>query len=139
MRFLVNERGLSATTVKGYLSIVRAFLADRFETRTADLESLTAGDCHGFILRYGGNVCWRTFKMSAAAPRSFLRHLHQEGEIPADLADGILPAMKRRQPELPRSRRSSAAATGRPPPGDGTTPSCYRFRGWACAPAKPSR
>ena len=102
-RFLVNERCVSATTAKNYLSIVRAFLADRFGMRTADLGSLTVRDCNGFILRYGRNVCWRTSKMSATALRSFLRHLHQEGEIPADLADGILPAMRRRQPELPRS------------------------------------
>ena len=102
-RFLVNERCVSATTVKNYLSIVRAFLADRFGTRAADLGSLTVRDCNGFILRYGRNVSWRTSKMSATALRSFLRHLHQEGEIPADLVDGILPAMRRRQPELPRS------------------------------------
>ena len=102
-RFLVNERRVSAATVTRYQSIVRAFLADRFGTRTADPGSLTVRDCNAFILRYGRNVCWRTSKMSATALRSFLRHLHQEGEIPADLADGILPAMRRRQPELPRS------------------------------------
>lgn len=102
-RFLVNERGLSAATVKGYLLIVRAFLADRFGTRTVNLESLTVRDCNGFILRGSRNVCWRTSKKSATALRSFLRHLHQAGEIPADLADGILPAMNWRRTELPKS------------------------------------
>ena len=101
-RFLVNERGLSATTVRRYLSVVRAFLADRFGMRTVELGSLTVRDCNGFILRGSGSVRPGTSKMSATALRSFLRHLHQRGEIPADLADGVLPAMNWRRPELPR-------------------------------------
>ena len=102
-RSLVNERGLSSATLGRYLPIVRAFLAERFGTRTVAPESLTVRDCNGFILRRSRSVSWRTSKMSVTALRSFLRYLHHRGEIPADLASGILPVMSWRQSELPKS------------------------------------
>ena len=37
------------------------------------------------------------------ALRSFLRHLHQQGELPADLADAVLPVMCWRLSGLPKS------------------------------------
>ncbi len=102
-RFPVDERGLQATTVRRHLPIVRAFPAERFGMRAVDLASLTVGDCNGFILRNSRSSCRRTSGLSVTALRGFLRHLHQGGGIPGDPANGILPVMNRRRPELPKS------------------------------------
>ena len=139
-RYLVNERGLSSSTVGEYLRAVRAFLAQRFGARAVALETLVARDANRFIVRHA--VSRSHAKGLATALRSFLRHLHQRGDIAADLAGAIPPVTNWRLSGLPKSlppRRSSRfwpAATGAQPPAGGTMPSCCCWRGWACAAAK---
>ena len=48
-RLLFDERGASLNTVEAYLSTVRTFLGDRFDSRPADLGSLGLHDVNGFI------------------------------------------------------------------------------------------
>ena len=100
-RYLVNERGLSPSTVGKYLPAVHAFLAERFGARAPALETLVAKDASRFIVRHA--VSRSHAKGLATALRSFLRHLHQRGDIPADLAGAIPPVTNWRLSGLPKS------------------------------------
>ena len=100
-RYLINERGLSPSTVGQYLAAVHAFLAKRFEARDVALETLVGRDANRFIVRHA--VSRSHAKGLATALRSFLRHLHQRGDIAADLAGAIPTVTNWRLSELPKS------------------------------------
>ena len=100
-RFLVNERGLSPLTVSKYLAAVHAFLTMRFGARVVALDTLVARDASRFIVRHA--VSRSHAKDLAAALRSFLRHLHQRGDIAVDLGGAIPPIAGWRLSGLPKS------------------------------------
>ena len=102
-RFLVHERGLSRATVISYLPIARAFLSERFGTRPVALERLTARDANHFVLGQAKRLSRTRCKLVATALRSFLRHLHQRGDLPADLASAVLPVVHWRLSGLPKA------------------------------------
>ena len=102
-RFLVQERGLSPATVIKYLPVVHAFLSESFGARAVALEALGARDVNGFIVRHCEGFAPSHAKGLATALRSFLRHLHQRGDIAADLAGAIPPVANWRLSELPKS------------------------------------
>ena len=138
--FLFNERGLSPVTVGKYLPVVHAFLAERFGSRAVALESLVARDANRFIVRHA--ISRSNAKGLATALRSFLRHLHQRGDIAVDLAGAIPPITNWRLSELPKSLPPEKvswfwqAATVIRLSAGGTMPSCCCWRGWAFAAAK---
>ena len=92
-RFLVNERGLSRATVENYLPIIHAFLAERFATGAVAPERLSVRDVNRFIVRQSQRLSRSRAKLLVTALRSFLRHLHQRGDIPTDLASALLPVV----------------------------------------------
>ena len=100
-RYLINERGLSPSTVGKYLAAVHAFLAKRFGGREAALDMLVARDANRFIMRHA--ISRSHAKDLAAALRSFLRHLYRRGDIAVDLAGAIPTVTNRRSSELPKS------------------------------------
>ena len=100
-RFLVEERGLSPSTVINYLPAADAFLRESFRARPVVLEKLVARDVNRFIVRHAANRSHA--KRLATALRSFLRHLHQRGDIAADLAGAIPTVTIWRLSELPKS------------------------------------
>lgn len=102
-RFLANERGLSQSTVGSYLPVARAFLTQRFASQPVDLESLTADDANQFVLRESERLSRASARQVVTALRSFLRHLYQRGDIPADLAGGLPPVRQWRLSGLPRT------------------------------------
>lgn len=102
-RFLIDQRAVSPATVKNYLPVVRAFLEHRFGAREIDLASLSARDANQFVRCEAERLSRSTAKLVVTALRSFLRHLHQQGELPADLASAVLPVMHWRLSGLPKS------------------------------------
>ena len=102
-RFLVNERGVSRATVENYLPIIHAFLAERFATGTVALETLSVRDVNHFIVRQSQRLSRSRAKLLVTALRSFLRHLHQRADIPADLASALLPVVSWRLSGVPKS------------------------------------
>ena len=81
-RFLINERGLSRATVQSYLPIIHAFLAERFATRAVTLDTLSVCEVNQFIVRQSQRLSRSRAKLLVTALRSFLRHLHQRGDLP---------------------------------------------------------
>ena len=100
-RYLIDERGLSPSTVGKYLAAVHAFLAKRFGGREVALDMLVARDANRFIMLHA--ISRSHAKDLAAALRSFLRHLYQRGDIAVDLAGAIPTVTNRRLSELPKS------------------------------------
>ena len=101
--FLVHERGLSRATLRNYLPIARAFLAERFGTRPVALERLAARDTNHFLLGQAKRLSRTRSKLVVTALRSFLRHLHQRGDLPADLASAVPPVVHWRLSGLPKA------------------------------------
>ncbi len=102
-RFLLDERGVQPSTAATYVPTVRRFLAERFGGREINLESLAAQDANQFILREAQRLSHSRAKMAVTSLRSFLRHLHQSGAIPADLAGAIPPVVNWSLAGLPKA------------------------------------
>jgi integrase/recombinase XerD len=102
-RSLSSERGLSWSTLTGYLRAVRRFLTDRFKGRALRVQRLRAYDLHRFLLHEGQRVGRNSLKVTAAALRSFLRFLLQRGAIKTDLAAGLPSIASWRLSHLPKS------------------------------------
>jgi len=101
-RFLLDERGVKPRTVANYLPTVRSFLAERFGSREITLESLAAQDANQFIVREAQRLSRSRAKLVGTILRSFLRHLHQGGAIPTDLAGAIPPVVNWSRAGLPK-------------------------------------
>ena len=101
-RFLFGERGASLNTVQAYLSTVRTFLGDRFESRPAELGSLGLQDINGFILHSCQSHSPATTRVHVAALRSFTGYLYRSGIMATDIADGIAGVRTWRLSSLPK-------------------------------------
>lgn len=88
-RYLRIERGLAPTTVAGYVSQVRPFLA-AFPERE-QWRSLTSWQVSAFVLRRAGRVSARSPQAEAKALRALLRWMWLEGMMSTPLADAIGP------------------------------------------------
>ena len=103
-RYLEDERGLAAGTVKHYLRCARTFLTGLPGPVEEALPRLSAGRVIDFVRD------WSTRRRSTAldmvtlpALRSLLRFLHLTGRVPAGLA-GAVPAGRGRPRNLARPR-----------------------------------
>jgi site-specific recombinase XerD len=88
-RYLVEERGLSKSTIANYLPAARAFLSERFGGGPFALHELSSKDITRFILHHANRMSPRRAQLVTAALRSFLRFLYQQGKISTDLAASV--------------------------------------------------
>ena len=102
-QFLASERGLTPATLANYLPTVRRFLTERFGTEALRLDALNPQDVNRFILRHAQKVSRGRAKLMVTALRSFLRFLHQRGDVSTDLASAIPTVMNWRLAGLPKS------------------------------------
>lgn len=137
-RYLLQERGLSAATLKCYLPVISQFLAERFEDGAVKFEALVPTDVVGFVQRRArGHHSHSRAQLLGKALRAFLRHLRrstwqhaclQWRSGPSQNCPSVLLRVK--------SARFSIIATARPP-WDGATTRCSCCSlGSGCAPAK---
>jgi site-specific recombinase XerD len=101
-RYLIEERGLSKSTIANYLSAARAFLSERFGGPLS-LHELAPKDITGFILHQANRMNPRRAQLVTAALRSFLRFLYQQGKISIDLAASVPSVANWRLSDLPKS------------------------------------
>ena len=99
---LSQERGLSQDTLNNYLPIARRFLAEQLRDGEVILDKLSQQHISGFILRYAHKLSPRRAQLMVTALRSFLRFLHQEGQIDTNLAAAVPAVAKWRFTELPK-------------------------------------
>ena len=102
-RHLVEDRGLAASTVVGYVGVARLFLSGR--TSAAGDETGVAGLCAGavtaFLLRECGRLAVGSAKNRVTGLRSVLRFLRFEGLVATDLAASVPPVAGWRDTTLP--------------------------------------
>jgi site-specific recombinase XerD len=122
-RHLVEDRGLAASTVVGYVGVARRFLSER--TAAAGDETGMAGLCAGvvtaFLLRECGRLAVGSAKNRVTGLRSVLRFLRLEGLVATDLAAAVPPVAGWRDTTLPSvpgglAVRGGGARCPRPPP-----------------------
>ena len=85
-RYLLVDRGLSASTQTNYMPIVRSFLAERFDGRKVHLNALGPRDAGEFLVRHVHVVHPTRAALMVNALRGFLRWVHLQGAVAADLA-----------------------------------------------------
>src|SRR5579859_1780889 len=93
-RYLLVERGLAEGTVRGYLDVVRPFLAERAGVDGLALGRLTAADVSAFVGATCRERCGRggSAKLMVTGLRSLLGFLHVDGVLEESLT-GAVPSM----------------------------------------------
>jgi len=111
-RYLLAERGLAASTVRGYAAHARLFLGGL--TPPGALAELTAEDVIAAVLAEAGRVSVSAAQYFITGLRSFLRFCFAEGLVPGDLSPVVLSLAGRRPTMLPRgiSQADAAALLG---------------------------
>lgn len=101
-RYLRHERGLSDTTIRAYLVVVREFVVEHLDAGVVGPDVLRAGDVHDFLLGRVRRAAPKRVQFMATALRSFLRFLFLRGEIQTDLALGVPTVRRWRLSGVPR-------------------------------------
>src|SRR5947208_5168844 len=99
--YLLGERGVQVRVARGYLDMVRPFVARCATGGNADPGRLTAGDVTAFLTAGSRRLAPKTAQRLATALRSLLRFWHVEGLISGPL-DRAVPKVANRRPGLPR-------------------------------------
>jgi len=100
---LTVERGLAAGTARGYVDLVRAFVASRVgRDGELDLAGLTPSEVLGFVVAECQRRPRRQAKLLVTALRSLLRYLHVEGLVVRSLAQVVPSVAFWRLSGLPR-------------------------------------
>jgi site-specific recombinase XerD len=96
--YLRNEKGLSQRSIEVYLPHIDDFLGSLGNRRvTVCVRRLDAGVLRRFLLNRAQDLSGEGVRLLAVSLRCFLRFLHAQGEIPADLT-GAIPTVRRRTP-----------------------------------------
>jgi integrase/recombinase XerD len=89
--YLVDERGLSQSTVRHYTSELDGFLWWCFPSGAISLRDLSSADITQWVLHRARTVSPHSAQCTRTGLRSFLQFLHQRGEIAMNLAASIPP------------------------------------------------
>ncbi|MEJ8852559.1 site-specific integrase [Variovorax rhizosphaerae] len=100
---LLGTRGLTPASARGYVDIVRAFVASRLVDDELDWANLHAGDVHGFVFKASCGRSIGSAKLLTTALRSLLNYAHVEGLLSAALGNFVPAVAGSRLAGLPRS------------------------------------
>ena len=106
-RYLLEERGLAATTAEAYVYRARRFVAGC--APTGDLSDVRTSDVTRAILAESVSLSVGAAQYFVAALRSFLRFCSMEGLLATDLSAAALAVTGRRRSYLPKGISSSDA------------------------------
>lgn len=101
-RYLSEQRGLAVTTRTTYRSIIRKFLSDQFDNKSARFTDLTADDVVRFVRHQSARLSPKHAGLVVCALRSFLRYLCYQGSITTDLAASVPPIANWKLSALPK-------------------------------------
>jgi integrase len=88
--YLLERRGLAASSVRNYVGVARVFVADRERARGGlALMELDAAAVSEFVSRESRRCSVGSAKCMVTRLRALLRFLHVEGEIGRDLAGAV--------------------------------------------------
>ncbi|MCA1679561.1 MAG: tyrosine-type recombinase/integrase [Actinobacteria bacterium] len=88
--YLLDRRGLAASSVRNYVGVARLFLADRERVHgQLALKELNGEAVSEFVLRESRRCSVGSAKCMVTRLRALLRFLHVDGEIERDLAGAV--------------------------------------------------
>jgi integrase len=88
--YLLERRGLAASSVRNYVAVARTFLCDRERVRgELALIELDGAAVSAFVQRESGRSTVGSAKCMVTRLRALLRFLHVEGEIERDLVGAV--------------------------------------------------
>ena len=90
--YLLEERGLSPSTLLNYVPVIEQFLSERFPKSAPDSALLRAPHVTGFVMRHAHQLSPMRAGLMVTALRSFFRYLRHRGAIDTDLA-GCVPTV----------------------------------------------
>lgn len=102
-QYLVQERGLSAATIRNYGGLIRKFLEDRFGTGAVTLSRIDSADITAFQLRFARAFSHGRVLLLASALRCFFRYLALRGETSKRLAGAVQKSAEWRLQGLPKA------------------------------------
>ncbi len=107
--YLLGERGLTVAAARGYIDMVRPFVAGRAHGDVLELADLVASDVTVFMVAQSGRFSPKTMQRLASALRSLLRFWHLEGVLATSLVEAV-PKVAYRPPGLPRALQPAQVA-----------------------------
>lgn len=108
-RYLLGERGLAEGTVRGYVDIVRSFVAGRVAADGSGLERLAARDVSAYVLAECRGRSRGSAKLLVTALRSLLGFLHVDGVLAESLIGAVPSVAGWRLAGLPRGLEPAQA------------------------------
>lgn len=109
--YLLEGRGLAASSVRNYVGVARMFLADRERARgELALAELDAAAVCEFVLRECQRSSVGSAKSMVTRLRALLRFLHVEGEVGRDLTGAVLSVASWRLASLVRGLDAKSVA-----------------------------
>ena len=87
--YLVEERGLAASTVRNYVDVARQFLSEYCASGCTDLCGLTAAQVSEFVLARCRTHCVGSAAILVVGMRALLRYLHLAGITATGLAGAV--------------------------------------------------
>lgn len=88
-RYLAQDRGLSAATVRGYAPVISRFMRECFAEGPFQPEQLTSTDVTGFVQRHAHETSHSRAQQMVKALRAFLRYLYHHARIGTDLVGSV--------------------------------------------------
>lgn len=101
--YLFDTRGLAATSARGYVDMVRPFVAARATADGLDWTGLTGAEINAFVCRACRHRSRGSASLLVVALRSLLNYLHLEGFLARSLAQAVPTVACSRLAGLPRS------------------------------------
>lgn len=92
--YMERKRGLAPVSIASHVWFLRPFLQELEIATNADVSSLSARDVSRYVERHAGDGGATTARIMCSRLRVFLRYLHCEGFIAADLT-AALPSIRR--------------------------------------------
>ncbi len=108
-RYLLEERGLAAGTVRGYVDIIRPFVIGWVAADGSGLERLAARDLSAYVLAECPGRSRGSAKLLVTALRSLLGFLHVEGMLAESLVGAVPSVAGWRLAGLPRGLEPAQA------------------------------
>ncbi len=108
--YLLEERGLAAGTVTGYLDVARLFLATRPDVSGLGLQALTAAEVMDFVVGQCRHRSRGSASFVVCGLRSLLRFCYLEGLTTRPLADAVPTVATWRLASLPKALSSDEVA-----------------------------
>jgi site-specific recombinase XerD len=103
VRYLLEERSLTAATTSAYAAIAQEFVDEHFAEERFALAELRAKDVTSFVLASTRRYSTGATNYRVTALRSFLRHLYLKGALSVDLTGAVPRAASWRLVGVPKS------------------------------------